>query len=492
MSDILALIKDKSLTYHQKLYSLGMSAENTLDCLNFSGEAQRFFKENIICDLHEGSAPYKPRYIVPNYEKFLENGSEFLRLEPPKNLLEACNALLILYKNVPSITSFPVYLGNLDTLLNPYIKNEDYAYDILKSFLIHIDRTLTSSFVHANIGPKRTLCGEMILTIMKELKNTVPNLTLKYKKDVTDDKFLLKAIENVIETASPNFANDDIYQKDFKSKYGIVSCYNALPIGGGAHTLIRLNLKNLALSYQNFDHYLKKGLPHAVKIMSEIIDERSRFLVEESGFFESSFLVKENLIEKDNFLSMFGIFGMAEAVNCYLKDEKYGHSEKAHGLTLQILEVLENETSKIKSPYCYYSNGRPFLHAQSGISSDKDVSPGCRIPIGDEPDLFESISYVSEFHKYFPAGISDIFSFESTVKNNPQYLLDVIKASMKKKLRMVNFYTHDSDLIRITGFLVKKSEIEKRKSGTPSLNDATVLGEEAVLNCKTYERRIQK
>ena len=44
----------------------------------------------------------------------MEKGSPFLGLTPPQDLLEATNALLIMYHHVPSITSFPVYLGNLD------------------------------------------------------------------------------------------------------------------------------------------------------------------------------------------------------------------------------------------------------------------------------------------------------------------------------------------------------------------------------------------
>ena len=37
--------------------------------------------------------------------------------------------------------------------------------------------------------------------------------------------------------------------------------------------------------------------------------------MEESGFFQSSFLVKEGLISADRFTSMFGMVGLAEAVN---------------------------------------------------------------------------------------------------------------------------------------------------------------------------------
>ncbi len=38
----------------------------------------------------------------------MKQGSEFLKLNPPKDIWEATNNLLILYKHVPSITSMPV------------------------------------------------------------------------------------------------------------------------------------------------------------------------------------------------------------------------------------------------------------------------------------------------------------------------------------------------------------------------------------------------
>ena len=65
------------------------------------------------------------------------------------------------------------------------------------------------------------------------------------------------------------------------------------------------------------------------------------------------------------------------------------------------------------------------------------------------------------FHKFFPSGIGDVFSFDETVKNNPQYLLDIIKGGFKSGLRYISFYASDSDLIRITGYPVKKSDMEK-------------------------------
>ncbi|MCP5694034.1 DUF3029 family protein, partial [Klebsiella pneumoniae] len=82
--------------------------------------ARRALDEGVICDMFEGHAPYKPRYVLPDYARFLANGSEWLELEGAKDLDDALSLLTILYHHVPSVTSMPVYLGQLDALLQPY------------------------------------------------------------------------------------------------------------------------------------------------------------------------------------------------------------------------------------------------------------------------------------------------------------------------------------------------------------------------------------
>jgi hypothetical protein len=122
MSEVLDIVKDMTITYEQKVLALAMAAENSLNVLNVTKELKRLKEADIICDLFEGEAPYRPRYIVPDYELFMKNGSGFLDLKPAKNIHDATNNLLILYRHVPSITSFPVYIGNIDYLLEPYIE----------------------------------------------------------------------------------------------------------------------------------------------------------------------------------------------------------------------------------------------------------------------------------------------------------------------------------------------------------------------------------
>ncbi len=490
----LEIIKDKTLTYEQKVLSLAREAEDSLEVLSISEGIQKLRDENIVCDLFEGNAPYRPRYIVPNYEKFMKEGSQFLALDPPEDLEDAINNLLILYKHVPSISSFPVYIGNLDKLLDPFIDDEQRAYKAIKRFLKHIDRTITDSFCHANIGPEDTKAGRLILRAERELQDSIPNLTLKLSKD-TPDEFTIEAIKTALVTAKPSFAYDEMFRTDFDGDYAIVSCYNGLNIGGGSYTLARLKLDKLAKKASSIEDYMQNHLKDAVNLMAEYMDERIRFIVEETEFFKSSFLSREGLIDKDLFTAMFGMVGLAEAVNHLMElsgtTDKFGHSKKADDLGEEIVKMLNEYVSKHNNPYLKVSGGKYLLHAQVGIDSDIGTSPGCRIPIGEEPEIHEHMIQAGRYHKYFPSGIGDIFSFDETTKKNPEYILDIIKGAFKSGMRYFSAYGSDADVIRITGYLVKRSEIEKLDRGEQVLRDTVALGLGSVKNQHILDRKVR-
>lgn len=497
---ILSIIKNNVLTYEQKLRQLAGAAENTLKVLNITEDIQEYRDKGIICDLFEGAAPYRARYITPDYEKFMKQGSKFLELKPAKDIWEATANLLILYNHVPSITSYPVYLGNIDYLLEPYVTDEEEAYKAIKLFLLQIDRIITDSFCHANLGPKKTKAGELIMRATVELDTMTPNLTLKYDEDLTEDDYAIQAIETSLKVAKPSFSNYKMFQKDFYNKdYAIASCYNGLSIGGGAYTLVRLNLARLAneakANGKNKEQFLNEVLPDAVNRMARYMDERVKFLVEESGFFESSFLAKEELIYRDRFSGMFGMVGLAECVNTLLgaekAEDKFGKNKIADDFGVEIIEKLQQLVHGYPTKYCEITDGHYVLHAQVGIDTDYGISPGCRIPIGDEPILPEHIKQTARFHPYFKSGIGDIFPFDEMSAKNPSSILDIIKGAFHEGMRYFSVYSTEADVIRITGYLVKKSEMEKLHNNEQVIQQTVVFGLGARENSKILERKVR-
>lgn len=499
---ILETIKNPTLTHEQKVATTSGLADSLLEVLDLPEGLDELLNVPIdrkcICDLNEGHAPMRPRYIIPDYEKFMKEGSEFLNLKPATDLYEAINNLLIFYKHVPSITNFPVYLGQLDLLLEPYIDTvpEEQAKKLIKMFLIHIDRTILDSFSHADIGPKATKAGYLLLEAEKELEQAVPNLSMKYEEGVTEDEFALAAVDCALHSAKPSFANHKMFKGELTEDYVIASCYNGLRVGGGSYTLCRLILGNIAKRSENISDFKENQLPYVLDIMARYMDARVRFEVEESGFFENNFLAREGFIHRDKFTAMYGMVGLADCVNILLEKEgksgRFGHDEIANDLGVEIMEQIDAFNKAHKNPYCEITDGHFLLHAQVGIAEDVGVTPGTRIPIGEEPEeLIDHLMVLSRFHKYFPSGTGDIFPIDVTVHKNPEYVLDIVKGSFRQDLRYLSFYSSDSDVIRVTGYLVKRSEVEKLQGGQAVLQDTTALAKGAFANSHILERKVR-
>lgn len=497
---MLDTVKSATLTHEQKVAAMANLADSLLEVLDYPEGLEDMlfvpFEKQLICDLNEGHAPLRPRYIVPDYEKFMREGSAFLQLPPPKDIWEAVNYLLIFYKHVPSVTNFPVYIGNIDYLLDPFIKDEQEAKKAIRLFLLQIDRTILDSFCHANIGPKATRAGYLILELEKELEQAVPNLTLKYEEGVTPDDFALAAVEASLHSAKPSFANHKMFTSELGEDYVIASCYNGLLLGGGSYTLSRLLLGHIAERAENIEDFKNRVLPQVMETMAAYMDARIRFIVEESGFFENNFLAKEGFIHRDRFSAMYGLVGMAECVNTLMKKEgktcRFGASEEADRLGVEIMDIIDAFNRQHKNIYCEATGNSFLLHAQVGLASDTGSSPGCRIPIGEEPESFpEHLRHCEKFHKYFPSGIGDIFPIDTTVHKNPEYVLDIVKGAFKNQVRYLSFYEKDSDVVRITGYLVKRSEMEKLKAGQSVLQDTTALGLGGTENGHLLERKVR-
>lgn len=494
------ITRDPRLSPKQKANYLALEAESSLPYVEISEALALAKTQGIICDMFEGNAPFKPRYVLPDYAKFLQNGSEYLELSPAQDLDEALNALTIIYHHVPSVTNIPVYLGQLDDVLLPYCQglDDETIYRKLRLFWIMLDRTLPDAFMHVNIGPTDNIVCRTILRVDAELKQIAPNLTFMYDPAVTSDELLQIAVSNICECSKPHIANYPIHASAFDTQgFGIVSCYNSLPLAGGANTLVRLNLKEVALKASSLGDFFTNALPHYCQLTFELIEARAKFLHQESNFF-NSFLVQEGLIEESRFAPMFGIYGMAEAVNIlqgtpdFNEDNidkpssHYGHNTAANELGHEISKALD---AIVKStPVTYGYNGRALLHSQGGISIDKDVTPGVRIPYGTEPNPIAHIQALAEHHQYYTSGISDILTIDETIKANPQAMMQLCKGALSLGFREFTANVASNDLVRVTGYMVKLSDIARFKE-EGSRTNTTWLGAEAAQNTKILERQ---
>jgi YjjI family glycine radical enzyme len=494
-----ALVDSPALTYRQRVQALAGLAEEALDAPLVSDECAAALASGLVNDLAEGNAPYRPRYLLPDYAKALAQGSEFLGLDAPRDLYDAVAFLLSMYSQVPSITGYPVYLGDVDRLLEPFAHDVDDAtlLKLMRLMWVTIDRSLPDAFTHANLGPDDSRVGRTILALERELLQTVPNLTLRVDAKRTPDDLVLDAVRTVFACGKPHFVNHAMMTADLGDDYGVVSCYNSLKVGGGSHTLVRLNLaESVRRTDGGLDAWLGTTLPHHVELTAELMTARIRSLVEQATFFDHSWLAEEGLVRLDRMSAMFGIYGLAEAINELVSRSgsvgRYGTDAAATALGWHIVERISDLVAATPLPYCEGNDGHAFLHSQSGIDSDLGVTAGTRIPIGEEPPLLEHLLAVAPNHRFFPSGVSDIVHFDETAERNPQAVVDVIRGALHSGMRDVTFNLDSNDFIRITGYLVRKSDLKKLEATGAARHGSDVLAAGSVANSRVTDRVVKR
>jgi YjjI family glycine radical enzyme len=344
-----------------------------------------------------------------------------------------------------------------------------------------VDRLFPNAFVHADIGPEATLAGRLLLRVDRELK-TITNLTLRYDPSVTPVDFALQAVENALQLAKPYFLNHPLMVQDWGDDYIIASCYNAMRPGGGIHTLVRLNLKRLALqSEAGLEAFINTVIPQAARLQAEVIESRIRHLVEEVRWFEKSTFVQEGLLDAQRFTAYAGVFGLAEAVKTLMEREgkpeaRYGHHPAADQAAADIIARLKQEVNTLPQPYCEGTGGHAALHAQVGIDMDEGVTPGCRVPAGDEPELYAHLLAEAGPQQAVPGGISTILEFDQTAAGNPQAVLDIIHGAFAAGTRNLSVGSANSEYIRVTGYLIRRADLEARRNEKILRYDSSARG----------------
>ena len=87
--------------------------------------------------------------------------------------------------------------------------------------------------------------------------------------------------------------------------------------------------------------------------------------------------------------------------------------------------------------------------------------------------------------------MGELFPFDVTAKKNPRAVLDVIRGAFSMNMRYFSFYSRDTDVIRVTGYLVKLSEVEEYRKGKAVLDNTTNYGSGAKDGLKIMQRKVR-
>lgn len=460
------ILRTRTMLFDQKRNALAAAAMRTLPYPEVSLDARALIQREVIELIGEGSRPYHPRYVAPDYGRLLREGSAFMDLAPAKTMHEAVASLLVAYHYFPS-DGLPVFIGRLDELLEPYFDSVDpqTTRAILRSFWLMVDRMHPNGFVHANLGPHASRTGSLLLDLDMDLQ-TITNISLRYDPDITPEPLALQAVRNQLAMAKPYFVNHQLMLKDFGADYVIASCYNSMLLRGGIYTLVRCNfLEMVRLSDGTLHDVLENVIPRTAALAVEVIRSRIISLVEDFKWFEDNFWVSEGLIDPTRFSAYLGMFALAEAVHWLLERQghnssRYGTDPEANALGRQLTARMNRELHKHRVPYCEGWGERVMFHAQVGISSDQNLTPGARVPGGTEPPLYEHLQCEAPHHASLTGGASTILEFDQTARTNHKAVLDIERGALQSGIRTLSVGCRDSEFIRVSGYLVRRSDLE--------------------------------
>jgi len=271
--------------------------------------------------------------------------------------------------------------------------------------------------------------------------------------------------------------------------YGIAGCYSSLKIGGGCHTLVRLNLKAIAENSKGFGKF-EESLAEAVTAQCELINARTKFIVEEANFFKNSFLVKEGLIDLNKFTSMAGVYGLYECVELLTDGKMMGHDMEANTIALGIIQKTMELVKIQEGLYCAGTNDQIGFHAQMGLETDIDVTAGVRVKNGNEPGLVDQIMLGAKLQQYFDTGVNDIYLFDRTAKGNFEGVVKIVNGAIKNGMRIMAINSVDAELVRVTGYLVKRTDLIRYFSGDQFREVTVKLGAETLKNNRIMDRKV--
>ena len=493
------VVRSRALQTDEKLVQLASLAAKTQAYTPCSPEANRAIEQGILCLMGEPGRPFHFRYIAPDFARLLTHGSEFLELAPAKDLYDAVEILLTAYNYVPDHALLPVALGRIDLLLEPYIGTvpEPTARRLLASLWRLVDRLHPSGFVNANLGPQETKAGRLLLETDRDVQ-TVTNTTFFYDPEKTPRGFALEAVRTALELSKPYFFNYPLMRRDWGPNVTVGSCLNSMLVGGGVYTLVRLNLRRLAEeSRGSVDEFVEQAIPAYAKLQVEVINSRVRYLVEDLGFLESSFLVREGVLQRDRFTAYAGVVGLAQAAQILLErdgrtDVRYGLDAESNALGQRITLRLAAELKRYPAVHCDGSNGRVAFHAQVGIQNDIGTTPGVRIPVMQEPDLYDHLRVEGCQHAALDGGVSTILVFEPTARENPEAVLNIIEGALRSGVRGLSVGCADSEYVRVTGYLVRRSDIDGARTERQHRHDTDAIVADLVANQpQFFNRRVR-
>ncbi len=304
-----------------------------------------------------------------------------------------------------------------------------------------LDRMFPDAFVHADLGPDDGRVGRSVLRVDRELRQVVPNLTLQVDPPGRRTPCCARPSETVfaVGQAALRQRPDDGRRPGRRLRRGL-SCYNTLPSGGGAYTLVRLNLGEVGrrCTAASRAAYLDRAAP-ALRRAHRGADGGPGPVPGRGGRVLRALVAGERRP------------GAAGPLHCDVRCLRSGRggrpSARARGRDGALRPRRERERrSPSRScpgshdlvaarpmPYCEATEAGRCC-TRSPVSTPTAASrPAARVPAGDEPGLLEHLRTVSPQPPALPRRDQRRARFRETARRNPDAVVDVIRGAFSDR-----------------------------------------------------------
>jgi hypothetical protein len=110
------------------------------------------------------------------------------------------------------------------------------------------------------------------------------------------------------------------------------------------------------------------------------------------------------------------------------------------------------------------------------------VTPGVRVRGGDEPALYDHLRTEAPHHRWISGGVSTILEFDQTAEHNLEAVLKIVEGGFKLGIRNLSIGSCNSEYIRVSGYLMRRSDLEAAKAEKSIRRDSSLLAVDVFKN----------
>jgi ferredoxin len=162
---------------------------------------------------------------------------------------------------------------------------------------------------------------------------------------------------------------------------------------------------------------------------------------------------------------------------------RYGHDEAANALSYRITRAVAAQVAERPLPYCEGFGGRACCTRSRASTATSASRPAPASRSAASPASTSTCARWRRTTRCSPPASPTSCTSTRPPTRNPEAVVDVIRGAFAEGMRDVTFNLDSNDFIRITGYLVRKSDLARIDEGARHGSTFLGAGSEAEAHC---------